>query len=73
MEIGKEKKNAEFTVRNSQSSPPFGADESESLVIPDLPASLAQKKSAVDPVTEVCLDMQVKIADLGNACWVVSC
>jgi len=25
-----------------------------------------------DPVVEVCPDMQVKIADLGNACWVVS-
>lgn len=24
-----------------------------------------------DPVTEVCPDLQVKIADLGNACWVV--
>lgn len=25
-----------------------------------------------DPVHEVCPDLQVKIADLGNACWVVS-
>ena len=24
-----------------------------------------------DPVHEVCPDMEVKIADLGNACWVV--
>ncbi len=37
---------------------------------PQLPSSLTQKP-AVDPVTEVCLDLQVKIADLGNACWVV--
>lgn len=25
-----------------------------------------------DPVQEVCRDLEVKIADLGNACWVVS-
>ena len=26
-----------------------------------------------DPVFEIALGLQVKIADLGNACWVVSC
>lgn len=25
-----------------------------------------------DPVTEICTDFPVKIADLGNACWTVS-
>jgi len=28
------------------------------------------KKIPMDPVNEICLDMEVKIADLGNACWV---
>jgi len=28
------------------------------------------KKLPMDPVNEVCLDLEVKIADLGNACWV---
>lgn len=28
------------------------------------------KKLPMDPVNEICLDLEVKIADLGNACWV---
>jgi len=28
------------------------------------------RKLPMDPVNEICLDLQVKIADLGNACWV---
>jgi len=27
-------------------------------------------KLPMDPVNEICLDLEVKIADLGNACWV---
>jgi hypothetical protein len=37
----------------------------------DLPSIIAGKETS-DPVNEECMDMQVKIADLGNACWVVS-
>ena len=51
--------------------PPYEfTEDGDRVVPPQLPSSLASK--AVDPVTEVCLDLQVKIADLGNACWVVS-
>ena len=32
----------------------------------------SQDTRKVDPVFEIALDLQVKIADLGNACWVVS-
>eukprot|EP00092_Neocalanus_flemingeri_P035610 GFUD01038763.1.p1 GENE.GFUD01038763.1~~GFUD01038763.1.p1 ORF type:complete len:930 (+),score=235.22 GFUD01038763.1:48-2837(+) len=28
------------------------------------------KKLPMDPVNEICMDLEVKIADLGNACWV---
>ena len=35
--------------------------------------SVQSSHSSQDPVNEICLDLQVKIADLGNACWVVSC
>ena len=31
-----------------------------------------QAKTKPDPVFEITSDLQVKIADLGNACWVVS-
>ena len=34
--------------------------------------SSSGEKPKVDPVHEVCPELQVKIADLGNACWVVS-
>ena len=37
---------------------------------PILCSSTTENK--VDPVTEIAPDLQVKIADLGNACWVVS-
>ena len=37
---------------------------------PILCASTTENK--IDPVTEIAPDLQVKIADLGNACWVVS-
>ena len=57
-----------------------GADDKEAaagsspmnvdLVPPQLPSQAG--KVVVDPVTEVVPDMEVKIADLGNACWVVS-
>ena len=40
------------------------------LTPPQLPSQAG--KVVVDPVTEVVPDMEVKIADLGNACWVVS-
>ena len=40
------------------------------LIPPQLPSQAG--KVVVDPVTEVVPDMEVKIADLGNACWVVS-
>ena len=33
---------------------------------------LCQQVPVLDPVNEICLDLEVKIADLGNACWVVS-
>jgi hypothetical protein len=33
----------------------------------------AETSSRTDPVHEICRDLQVKIADLGNACWVVRC
>merc|ERR1739844_879189 len=33
-------------------------------------AALALSEKKLDPVTEICADLQVKIADLGNACWV---
>ena len=29
-------------------------------------------KQKLDPIIDVCPDLEVKIADLGNACWVVS-
>ena len=32
----------------------------------------SQDTRKLDPVFEIALDLQVKIADLGNACWVVS-
>ena len=35
------------------------------------PASAASEIKKLDPVTEITPDLQVKIADLGNACWVV--
>ena len=37
---------------------------------PILCSSTTENK--VDPVTEIAPDLSVKIADLGNACWVVS-
>ena len=40
------------------------------LTPPQLPSQAG--KVVVDPVTEVVPDMEVKIADLGNACWMVS-
>ena len=36
------------------------------------PTPLNIQHCSVDPVREVAPDLQVKIADLGNACWVVS-
>ena len=36
-------------------------------------ASPQEAKVKLDPVFEIASDLQVKIADLGNACWVVSC
>ena len=35
-------------------------------------ASPQEAKVKLDPVFEIASDLQVKIADLGNACWVVS-
>ena len=35
-------------------------------------SSSTRPKEKLDPVVEVCSDLEVKIADLGNACWVVS-
>ena len=37
----------------------------------DAAAGPIQEKPKLDPVHEVDPDMEVKIADLGNACWVV--
>ncbi len=34
--------------------------------------SSTKQREKLDPVVEVCPDLEVKIADLGNACWVVS-
>ena len=34
--------------------------------------SSSMTENKIDPVTEIAPDLQVKIADLGNACWVVS-
>jgi hypothetical protein len=39
---------------------------------PASPAPQNIQHFSVDPVREVAPDLQVKIADLGNACWVVS-
>ena len=40
---------------------------------PPIPAMAANAERKPDPVTEIAPELQVKIADLGNACWVVSC
>ena len=40
------------------------------ILTPASAASAAEIKK-LDPVTEITPDLQVKIADLGNACWVV--
>ena len=57
------------------SSPPSSAQGSTTSAMSP-PTSICPTAAAaarkVDPVTEVCPDLQVKIADLGNACWVVS-
>lgn len=37
---------------------------------PSITSTIDQSKT--DPVTEISPDLEVKIADLGNACWVVS-
>ena len=52
---------------DKEAADPMSVDD---LVPPQLPSQAG--KVVVDPVTEVVPDMEVKIADLGNACWVVS-
>jgi len=50
---------------DKEAADPMSVDD---LVPPQLPSQAG--KVVVDPVTEVVPDMEVKIADLGNACWV---
>lgn len=52
---------------SSPEGPPAAAAEGEGD--PEGDAVIQARKP--DPVHEVCPDLQVKIADLGNACWVV--
>ena len=54
----------------SPTSPASSGPGSLGMMCPTSTAAAAVRR--VDPVTEVCPDLQVKIADLGNACWVVS-
>ena len=58
----------ENTVNNGQVN-------SEPSTTPPRPVigSSAANENKPDPVAEIAPDLQVKIADLGNACWVVSC
>ena len=42
------------------------------LLLPGQQPPAQEAAEKLDPVVEVCKDLQVKIADLGNACWVVS-
>ncbi len=49
-----------------------GTSRSAVMVAAAVTASSSNSnKEKKDPVVEVCPDLQVKIADLGNACWVV--
>ena len=57
----------ENQVNNGQQVPEAASDTSKP---PPVVSSTAEAKP--DPVTEITPDLQVKIADLGNACWVVS-
>ena len=52
------------------SSDKLNESNGSGIGMPQLPVANSQPR--VDPVNEICTDMQVKIADLGNACWVVS-
>lgn len=55
----------ENQVNNGQQVPEAASDTSKP---PPVVSSTAEAKP--DPVTEITPDLQVKIADLGNACWV---
>ena len=62
---------AAAAVASSNGTPPLaGGDGIPTPTAATAALALSDKK--LDPVTEICADLQVKIADLGNACWVVS-
>jgi hypothetical protein len=61
---------------SAQATPNENYDSNEKSREPSLHSSASNssvgKVSKADPVVDVCPDLQVKIADLGNACWLVS-
>ena len=64
---------AEAVANSNGQTPPLASGDDGILpATPTAAAALALSEKKLDPVTEICADLQVKIADLGNACWVVS-
>ena len=64
---------AEAVANSNGQTPPLACGDDGILpATPTAAAALALSEKKLDPVTEICADLQVKIADLGNACWVVS-
>ena len=55
---------------NQEMASPASAGTAAGQRPPALSSTVTENKP--DPVTEIAPDLQVKIADLGNACWVVS-
>ena len=55
---------------NQEMASPASASNAAGQRPPALSSTVTENKP--DPVTEIAPDLQVKIADLGNACWVVS-
>ncbi|XP_030246890.1 SRSF protein kinase 3 isoform X2 [Drosophila navojoa] len=68
----KQNSNSNSKISNNSmegSSSTNGGPYSEPLLPPPPPPPLAKQRVKRDPALEPC-DVQVKIADLGNACWV---
>lgn len=62
---------AEAVANSNGQTPPLASGDDGILpATPTAAAALALSEKKLDPVTEICADLQVKIADLGNACWV---
>lgn len=65
-----DKDHSEKENNDSNMSPASAAEAAGLVTRPPFIASAASAENKPDPVTDLAPDLQVKIADLGNACWV---